>query len=82
MYSEQFDTWKEAYDECREGNVPMLAKVAGEVLRIYPSGSCKPVIKTPNPATPKRAAGPKAPYCGEKSRALRLAEEEAADRPV
>lgn len=42
----QFDDWSQAYAYCREGDAPMVAQVGDEVLRIFPSGSAKPVVRT------------------------------------
>jgi len=34
----KFNDWSEAFDFCREGNVPMIAVVEGKALKCYPSG--------------------------------------------
>ena len=41
----QFPDWSEAYAYCREGDAPMTAQVGDEVLRIFPSGASKPVVR-------------------------------------
>jgi hypothetical protein len=51
MKLEHFNTWEEAYDSCRERNVPMSVHVSAggkhERAKIYPSGAYKPLTNTP-----------------------------------
>jgi len=45
--NEQYDTWQEAFDACRERDAPLKVRVKDEVGKIYPSGSAIGVHRSP-----------------------------------
>jgi len=51
MTAEQYATWEEAFDACREANRPLVVRVDGEIAKIFPSGSCR-TISVPQTACP------------------------------
>lgn len=44
---ERYDDWEAAYDACREADAPLIVHVAGETVKIFPSGGYKPISPDP-----------------------------------
>lgn len=53
-----FETWSEAFDCCRERNMPIVAEVEGEVCKCFPSGHGEVIRPGPRIRRPQEDCDP------------------------